>query len=594
MLFCLADSLITGFSHKNTSFNPAFTFLSPPIYGSIRSIAIDYLQTKTMDYLSLCLIVKDENAYLQEWIDYHILLGVERFYIYDNHSQVSVRETLSEDIARGWVVTTEIDGQNQQLAAYDHCLQTYGDGSYWMGFIDADEFLVPKQDTDLRQLLSRYESFGGLAANWVIFGSNGYQNQPAGGILASYTRRTPEGLMENRSVKSIVQPGRARVPKSPHHFIYQPGWFCVNELGNRVNGQHSPHSIETIQVNHYWSKSRDEFDRKQDRWRGFQGWDLNWERFNLYNELSENEDRNALELVQTHLKRLHTQGAGDIQTGPQQGEMDLPGDMRQAVSCLTPTQAAISRVGPRRVDERRAEVEAVYQIDAALQADSQANDLEKLEQDLLKAIQSFPDYTIFYCNLAEVSLSRNKPALAWSALAAAWKMAPQSYDILIQMGVYYQRQGNLEQAEKIYRLALDQDPCGYKSLGLLAGILVERGNIWESYQKVTEAVQSYPVCVRDPEMLGLIKRVAIDLYRHSWQSQACQLIESALAYNPQDIDLLVDLGKIHFDGARYAEAETCLRQAARLDPLAHEIQDGLRMVHKALSQSNQRAPNKPE
>ena len=47
-----------------------------------------------MDYLSLCLICKDENDYLAEWLDYHILMGVERFYIYDNESQVSLRETL--------------------------------------------------------------------------------------------------------------------------------------------------------------------------------------------------------------------------------------------------------------------------------------------------------------------------------------------------------------------------------------------------------------------------------------------------------------------------------------------------------------------
>ena len=39
-----------------------------------------------MDYLSLCLICKDENDYLAEWLDYHILAGVERFYIYDDDS----------------------------------------------------------------------------------------------------------------------------------------------------------------------------------------------------------------------------------------------------------------------------------------------------------------------------------------------------------------------------------------------------------------------------------------------------------------------------------------------------------------------------
>ena len=30
-----------------------------------------------------------------------------------------------------------------QLFAYDHCLQTYGQESKWIGFIDTDEFIVP-------------------------------------------------------------------------------------------------------------------------------------------------------------------------------------------------------------------------------------------------------------------------------------------------------------------------------------------------------------------------------------------------------------------------------------------------------------------
>jgi len=33
-----------------------------------------------MDCLSLCLICKDENDYLAEWLDHHILAGVDRFY----------------------------------------------------------------------------------------------------------------------------------------------------------------------------------------------------------------------------------------------------------------------------------------------------------------------------------------------------------------------------------------------------------------------------------------------------------------------------------------------------------------------------------
>jgi hypothetical protein len=32
-----------------------------------------------MDNLSLCLIARDENEYISEWLDYHIFIGVNVF-----------------------------------------------------------------------------------------------------------------------------------------------------------------------------------------------------------------------------------------------------------------------------------------------------------------------------------------------------------------------------------------------------------------------------------------------------------------------------------------------------------------------------------
>ncbi len=174
-----------------------------------------------MDYLSLCLICKDENEYLPEWLDYHILMGVDRFYIYDNESRVSLRETLKEYIERGWVVVVDIQGKAMQLYAYDHCLQTFGAQTFWMGFIDTDEFLVPKTAKDLKELLKEYEGYAGLAVSSLFFGSSGHKTRPAVGQIAGYTQRTHETFKENELVKSIVQPQQTLMPNSPHDFIYK-------------------------------------------------------------------------------------------------------------------------------------------------------------------------------------------------------------------------------------------------------------------------------------------------------------------------------------------------------------------------------------
>src|SRR5947209_4668609 len=41
--------------------------------------------------LAICAIFKDEAPYLAEWVTFHRLMGVDRFYLYDNRSTDSWR-----------------------------------------------------------------------------------------------------------------------------------------------------------------------------------------------------------------------------------------------------------------------------------------------------------------------------------------------------------------------------------------------------------------------------------------------------------------------------------------------------------------------
>ena len=200
-----------------------------------------------MDYLSLCLICKDENDYLPEWLDYHILMGVDRFYIYDNESRISLRESLADYIARGWAVVMNIPGKAAQLFAYDHCLQTFGSNTFWMGFIDTDEFLVTKSALNLKDFLKGYEEFGGLAVSSLFFGSNHHQNRPSCGQIAGYTLRTRQSFQRNNLIKSIVQPLKAWMPNSPHDFIFKENAWCVNENFLRVDYHINSTTISVVQ-----------------------------------------------------------------------------------------------------------------------------------------------------------------------------------------------------------------------------------------------------------------------------------------------------------------------------------------------------------
>jgi len=47
-------------------------------------------------YASICIMVKDEEYYIQEWLEYHRLIGFEHFYIYDNNSEIPVESYIKD------------------------------------------------------------------------------------------------------------------------------------------------------------------------------------------------------------------------------------------------------------------------------------------------------------------------------------------------------------------------------------------------------------------------------------------------------------------------------------------------------------------
>jgi hypothetical protein len=57
-----------------------------------------------MDYLAACAIYLNEAPNLQEWIEFHRLVGVERFYLYNDNSTDDHRAVLAPYVDEGIVV----------------------------------------------------------------------------------------------------------------------------------------------------------------------------------------------------------------------------------------------------------------------------------------------------------------------------------------------------------------------------------------------------------------------------------------------------------------------------------------------------------
>lgn len=214
-------------------------------------------------YFSICCIVKDENDYIAEWIDYHQSVGVEHFYIYDNGSKIPVNETIAQLKYNSVATVIEMPGKTKQVPAYRHCLKHFGKTSQWIAFIDIDEFILPKtEDSDLRKFMRKYDNYGGLGVSWLIFGANGHTKKPLGSQLENFTLRSGYGFIANSHIKSIVQPRFVKSASNAHSFKYIKNYNCVNEHFKDIEGCFSPNSVDTIQLNHYYCRSLEEYHQK--------------------------------------------------------------------------------------------------------------------------------------------------------------------------------------------------------------------------------------------------------------------------------------------------------------------------------------------
>jgi hypothetical protein len=215
-------------------------------------------------YLAACLCFKDAARDLAEWLEFHRLVGVEHFYLYNNESTDAYGEVLRPYQDAGLVTLHDWPGVAQQAATYEHCVESYREQARWIAFIDDDEFLFPVAGDDLRSKLVRYEDFAGVAVCRTVFGTSGHEKRPDGLVIESYTRRQ---RALGTKIKSIVNPLEVRTA-TVHAFGFLRGAQAVDEKKRVLPGADiAAPSVERLCMNHYFTKSFEDFRRKVERGR---------------------------------------------------------------------------------------------------------------------------------------------------------------------------------------------------------------------------------------------------------------------------------------------------------------------------------------
>ena len=128
------------FSSKTVKGNDTFTYFRPitkslrgSIYIFLKNMYFSWLikkdkpkrTEKRKHHISLCIMFKDEAVYLREWIEYHKMVGVDHFYLYDNNSSDAYESVIENYLKEGSITLIHWPKEHAQVEGYEDCIRRF-------------------------------------------------------------------------------------------------------------------------------------------------------------------------------------------------------------------------------------------------------------------------------------------------------------------------------------------------------------------------------------------------------------------------------------------------------------------------------------
>ncbi|NEY88709.1 glycosyltransferase family 2 protein [Tabrizicola oligotrophica] len=215
--------------------------------------------------------VKNEGAFLIEWLAHHRAVGFTDFLVYSNDCSDGTDAMLDRLQALGWLTHVRNDGPHAEgpqwallKAAEQHPLKAAAD---WVLFCDIDEFVnIHAGDRTLGALLAALPEADAITLTWRMFGNAGvieFADQP---VTQTFTRAAPETLAwpwraqlfktlfrnDGRWRKLGVHRPRSPAPGVPARWFDGSGREIADlAAGQRIFSDYTRPNYGLVQLNHY-------------------------------------------------------------------------------------------------------------------------------------------------------------------------------------------------------------------------------------------------------------------------------------------------------------------------------------------------------
>ena len=220
---------------------------------------------------TLVAIAKNEGPYVPEWIAHHLAVGFSKIIVYDDGSTDDTLDVLKHIARICRAVSVKAVGpigidESPQTMSYNDAVREIR--TDWTMFLDIDEFLVPYRDYSIGAYLMRAPSdVSSVHVNWRGFGSSGLATKDYDLVVEAFTRCAPPSWSNHYHFKSIAR--TALIEKVYiHNLDTVSGRRVLSDFGEfetHNNGMSSRIAYDGIQINHYQSKTYEEFKARMER-----------------------------------------------------------------------------------------------------------------------------------------------------------------------------------------------------------------------------------------------------------------------------------------------------------------------------------------
>jgi len=246
--------------------------------------------------------MRNEAAFVLEWVAYHSVIGFSRIVICANPSTDGTDALLAALDEAGAItyLPTEPGPDQSPLEAANAEFEAkigYHDGK-WYGWLDADEFLnIHCGAGRVTDLIDAIDPHQGIMLNWRLFGTNGHQRFPGRFISEDFAQASRANFVANLETKPFFRKsdrvtgfagiGQERPALAAGHSLTHrdflggngrpllsgeartEAWLAGKPLGRSNLAARREAGAALAQINHYAVRTPDHYGLKQARGRGY-------------------------------------------------------------------------------------------------------------------------------------------------------------------------------------------------------------------------------------------------------------------------------------------------------------------------------------